>query len=245
MGLDISIQQRLPGFDLNVSFSCEPDQLLCLIGPSGAGKTTIMRIIAGLDRPYRGVITHDNDTWVDTSRNIFMPSQKRNIGYVFQDYPLFPHLNVLKNVSFATRDLDLVCTLMKDFGIWDLRDRRPHEVSGGERQRIAICQALAKRPSIMLLDEPFSALDLITRKRLREKVKSLKSEHSIPVVHVTHDIPEALFLADDILPVVRGRILKKWMMQFILKDRSNILYQMSRQRTKKYKDHTNHIKVPA
>jgi molybdate transport system ATP-binding protein len=105
---------------------------------------------------------------------------------------------------------------MERFGIWHLKDTRPDAISGGERQRCAICQALARQPRALLMDEPFSALDPLTRRKLREAVLGLKAELSIPIIHVTHDIREALFLADDILPVVKGRVFHKWLLQFML-----------------------------
>lgn len=223
MGLCVRIRKRLSLFELNISFSCQAHNLIALIGPSGAGKTTAIRVIAGLDRPDEGVITFDGQTWVDTDKGIFMPPQKRRLGYVFQDYTLFPHLTLYRNVSFAAEDPDLVRDLMKDFDIWTLKDRKPHMVSGGERQRCAIAQALARQPVLLLMDEPFSALDFVTRKRLREQLKSMKKNLSMPVIHVTHDIDEAFFLADEIIPINSGHIMKRWILQFLLKDRSQRL----------------------
>ena len=218
MDLIVRIRKRLPLFDLDVSFACPAENLLALVGPSGAGKTTIIRIIAGLDKPDEGIITFNGQTWVDTEKKIFLPPQERRLGYVFQEYTLFPHLNIYRNVCFAAKKKELVEELMKGLGIWELQDRKPHMVSGGERQRCAIAQALARQPRVLLMDEPFSALDVTTRRKLRQQVKSLKNDLAIPVIHVTHDIDEALFLADDILPLIKGRIMKKWMMQFLLKN---------------------------
>lgn len=218
MDLTVRIKKRLPLFELDVSFACPAENLLALVGPSGAGKTTIIRIIAGLDKPDEGIITFKGQSWVDTEKKIFLPPQERRLGYVFQEYTLFPHLNIYRNVCFAAKDQDLVKELMKGLGIWELKDRKPQMVSGGERQRCAIAQALARQPRVLLMDEPFSALDLNTRRKLRQQVKSMKNDLAIPVIHVTHDIDEALFLADDILPLIKGRVMKKWMMQFLLKN---------------------------
>ena len=216
MGLDVRMKKKLNDFDLNISFSCEDGKLLAIVGPSGAGKTTIIRTLAGLQSPDWGLITYNIETWTDTEHNIYVPTRKRGIGYVFQDYTLFPHVSVYKNIAFAARDKQKVDDLMRLFDIQHIRDSKPHKISGGERQRCAICQALARSPKVLLLDEPFSALDALTRKKLREMLKFLKKELHIPIIHVTHDIREALFLADDILPVVRGRVENKWLLQFML-----------------------------
>jgi molybdate transport system ATP-binding protein len=219
MGLDVRIKKRLKDFELNVRFSCEEGRLLAIVGPSGAGKTTIVRLLAGLQRPDKGLITYKEEVWASTKDKIHVPARKRGIGYVFQEFTLFPHLSVYKNVAFAAHDKKTVDDLLRLFDIWPIRDSNPHTISGGERQRCAICQALARSPRVLLLDEPFSALDALTRRNLREMVKALKKELHIPIIHVTHDIREALFLADDILPVVQGRVEGKWMLQFMLMSR--------------------------
>lgn len=211
MVLKVELKKTLPNFDLEVSFTAKREELKVLIGPSGAGKTTLIRIIAGLERPDEGYVSYNGQVWIDTSQGIFLPPQKRHIGYVFQDYILFPHLTVYKNVAFSTTDREEVENLLKLFDIWDLRESRPHQISGGERQRCAICQSLARRPQVLLLDEPFSALDVENRRKLRQEIKSLKEKLSLPMIHVTHDLSEALLLGDDILPIVRGKIRPKWL----------------------------------
>ena len=216
MSLDVNIVKQLRHFNLHVSFSCSNRELLGIVGPTGAGKTTIIRTICGLEKPDSGRITHNNLIWTSTKDNIDIPTRKRNIGYVFQEYILFPNLNVYKNVAFAAKDHGKVKELMKRLDIWHLKDSRPCNISGGERQRCAICQTLAREPEVLLMDEPFSALDALTRKKLKGLIKSLKSELSIPVIYVTHDIREARELSDDILPVVNGKVDQKWMLQFLL-----------------------------
>jgi molybdate transport system ATP-binding protein len=224
MGLSFNIQKPLISFELDVSFTCKKKRLLVLIGPSGAGKTMLMRHIAGLERPKTGRIVYENQTWVDMDKGVFLPPQSRCVGYIFQDYPLFPHLNMQRNVAFAAGSGTEVEQLMKDFDVWDLRHRKPHEISGGERQRCAICQVLARQPQILLLDEPFSALDVITRRALRDQVIGLKSNLDIPMIYVTHDINEALAIADDILPIVNGRADHDWIQQPVERDeRGNVI----------------------
>lgn len=216
MSLQADMTRRLKHFTLKVSLSCDAGRILSVVGPSGAGKTTILRIIAGLDAPDEGRIAIGNETWTDTQHKVLVPTRRRALGMVFQEFPLFPHLNIWGNVCFSAPDRMLARQLMERFGIWHLRDSMPDAVSGGEKQRCAICQALARRPKVLLMDEPFSALDPLTRRKLREAIRDIKAELSIPILHVTHDIREALFLGDDILPVVRGRVYHRWLLQFML-----------------------------
>lgn len=215
MALIVDIKKRLPDFDLEMSFTCEDGELNVLIGPSGAGKTTIIRIIAGLVEADEGHISYNDKTWVDTDQGISLPTQKRRLGFVFQDYTLFPHLNVYKNIAFASVDESEVEGLLKLFEIWHLRGSMPHKISGGERQRCAICQNLARHPQVLLLDEPFSALDVAIRKKLREGLKNIKKDLDIPIIHVTHDLSEALFLGDAILPIVRGKMAGEWLRKHV------------------------------
>jgi molybdate transport system ATP-binding protein len=220
MALEVNLRRKLEYIDIDVSFSCEEDSLTVLIGPSGGGKSSIIRMISGLDRPDAGSVRFNGQTWYDSASRIFLPPQKRRLGYVFQDYTLFPHLNLYENVTFAAVDKKEAEMLMEFFGIGHLRGQKPDKVSGGERQRCAICQALARKPQLLLLDEPFSALDVITRRILREEMKRLKENLSIPFIYVTHDIGGALFLADQILPIVGGKLDKGWMQRTITREPS-------------------------
>ena len=215
MTLDVCIKKRLNYFDLDINFSCPDEELLAMIGPSGSGKTSIIRMIAGLDRPDEGQISYGNEVWFNSLRQIFIPPQKRRLGYVFQDYTLFPHLTLRENAAFVAPDRKRADDLLEMFGISHLRDRKPEKVSGGERQRCAICQALARNPRALLLDEPFSALDFITRRKLREDIKLIRNEITFPIIYVTHDISEAFALADELLPVVEGKVDKDWLQRAI------------------------------
>ena len=208
--LTARIRKQLNYFPLDVELSCPSGSLTALVGPSGAGKTSLIRVIAGLDRPDQGFVRLGNRTWVDTDEGIFVPPRRRGLGFVFQDYSLFPHLSIRKNVAFATNDDQRVDELLDLFGIRHLEHKKPSRISGGERQRAAFCQALARRPVLLLLDEPFSALDVATREGLRQELKAIKSDLNIPILHVTHDLEEAEYLADTVLPIVDGRVTPSW-----------------------------------
>jgi len=221
--IQAELKKRLKYFDLDIAFSSSADEMLVLIGPSGGGKTTIIRMLAGLTAPDEGRIVFQDEVWFDSARRINLSPQKRCLGYVFQDYTLFPHLNLYDNATFAAVNKMEVDELFDLFKISHLRKRKPHMVSGGERQRCAICQALARHPRLLLLDEPFSALDAITRRGLREELKNLKTGMSFPIIYVTHDINEALFLADEIMPVVDGKNDDGWMQRMITREPSEAL----------------------
>ncbi|MGV8079501.1 MAG: ATP-binding cassette domain-containing protein [Syntrophales bacterium] len=210
-GLHIRLSKRLGKLEIDVAFSCPEGSTLALIGPSGAGKTTIIRMVAGLEQPDDGAILFNGETFFDHARGIRLSPQKRRLGYVFQDYTLFPHLSLFGNAAFAAKDRKEVEGLFRFFGLGPMRDRKPHQVSGGERQRCAICQAMASRPRVLLMDEPFSALDVVTRRKLRDELKKIKEERRLSVLYVTHDITEALYMADVILPVVDGKIDRDWL----------------------------------
>lgn len=218
MTVSASFKKRLKYFDLDVSFICQQENMMVMIGPSGGGKTTIIRMLAGLEKPDEGRVVFGDEVWFDSIDRINVKPQKRRLGYVFQDYNLFPHLNLFDNAAFAAVDKKEVDALFDLFKIGHLKKRKPQMVSGGERQRCAICQALARHPRLLLLDEPFSALDVVTRRGLREELKSLKGKLSCPIIYVTHDINEALFLADEMVPVVDGKIDDGWMQRTITRE---------------------------
>jgi molybdate transport system ATP-binding protein len=183
-----------------------------LFGPSGCGKTTILRCLAGLDRPQRGRIDFGETVWLDTAAGICLPPQRRNVGYLSQDYALFPHLSVTQNIAYGLHGLGRgerqrrVAELLALLGLAGLAARYPGQVSGGQQQRIALARALARRPQLLLLDEPLSALDASTREQLRHELRRVLSDFAIPAIIVTHDRVEAIALADHVVVLDQGMI---------------------------------------
>jgi molybdate transport system ATP-binding protein len=176
------------------------------VGPSGAGKTTVLRVVAGLARPDTGRIALADEVWFDSARRVDRPPEARSVGYVFQDYALFPHLSVRGNVGYG--GAGRVDELLERFGIARLADARPRELSGGERQRVGLARALAREPDVLLLDEPLSALDAHTRDSVRLELQGLLRELGLPTLLVTHDFEDAAALADRIGVLLDGRLLQ-------------------------------------
>jgi ABC-type sulfate/molybdate transport systems ATPase subunit len=181
-------------------------ETLALAGPSGAGKTTVLRAIAGLDRPDRGLIEAAGEVWFDSDRRVHLPPERRSVGLVFQHYALFPHLTVRANVAFGGKER--VDELLERFGIAALADVRPGRLSGGERQRVALARALARRPSVLLLDEPLAALDAATRATVRAELWQILRDLELPAVLVTHDYADAAALADRVGVLVEGKLVQ-------------------------------------
>lgn len=202
--LEARLKKKRDHFVVEVDFSCPDGKLLTLTGPSGSGKTTIIRTLAGLEKPDSGRIQYGKRLWYDSSKNHFLNARFRRVGYVFQEHTLFPHLTVRENVSFACKDKEHVTALLETLRISHLAKSMPHQISGGEKQRAALAQALASGPDVLFLDEPFSALDTHTRLRLRQELSHLKRQLSIPIVMVTHDLEEARQLGDINICLNRG-----------------------------------------
>ncbi len=181
--------------------------VVALTGPSGAGKTTLLRCLAGLERPESGFIQAGEQVWFDAGRSICLGPQSRDVGFLFQDYALFPHLRVAANIAYGLGHLPArerearVGELLDRFGLAGLGDRRIREISGGQQQRVALARALARKPRLLLLDEPLSALDAGLRAELRRELARILSGLDIPVLLVTHDPAEADELADETLAV--------------------------------------------
>ena len=201
--LDLTVPLRSFALELALEVGAET---LALAGPSGAGKTTLLRAVAGLERRARGRIALGARTWLDTGRRVDVPPERRSVGFVFQDYALFPHMTVERNVSFAAPGA--VDDLLGRFGIAQLAGARPGELSGGERQRVALARALARNPDVLLLDEPTAALDAHTRADVRGELRGLLRDLGLPVLLVTHDFEDAAALADRVGALVAGRIVQ-------------------------------------
>lgn len=209
--LRVAIKKRLPDFWLDVDFSVG-DNILVLFGPSGSGKTTTLRCIAGLARPDQGRISNNETVYYSGQEKIFLSPRERHVGYMFQDYALFPHLNVRKNINYAVvrpkeKTRQLYGSLLELLKISHLAEREIDTLSGGEKQRVALARALMAEPSMLLLDEPLSALDYETRVELREELRKLHNLWKIPFVLVTHDAEEAKDMADHIIFLEKGRQL--------------------------------------
>src|SRR3954471_7499288 len=174
-----------------------PGAPLALAGPSGAGKTSLLRVIAGLAPAPRGRVDCGDVTWLDSARGIDVPPEQRRCGLVFQDLALFPHLSALRNVAYAS-DRATALGLLERFGVADRAEARPRELSGGERQRVALARALAAAPRALLLDEPLSALDARTRARAARELAKTLAEAGAPALLVTHDFEEAALLGDSV-----------------------------------------------
>ena len=185
-----------------------------LFGPSGSGKTTVLRCLAGLERPEEGTIQFDGEIWFDSGMGKSVPVQRRNIGFVPQDYALFPHLNVADNIAYSLHGLaamekqSRVVETMRWLGLNGLEQRLPGELSGGQQQRVALARAVVRRPRLLLLDEPLSSLDTPTRQRLRGELRSLLLQLGIPTILVTHDQLEAAALGDQLVVLDQGRMLQ-------------------------------------
>jgi molybdate transport system ATP-binding protein len=203
--LGVDLDHGLRSFRLALALDVGAETV-ALMGPSGAGKTSVLRAVAGLLRPERGRVALGGDTWLDTECRIDLPPERRRVGLVFQEYALFPHMTVRANVAYGGSER--VDELLERFAIAKLGDARPSAISGGERQRVALARALARDPGVLLLDEPLSALDAHTRSRVRQELRELLLDLRLPTLIVTHDFEDAAALADRVGVLVDGRLLQ-------------------------------------
>ena len=211
------LDTHLNDFHLEMNLSAEPGKTTVLLGESGAGKSTVLRLLAGLLHPQQGNISLDDTTYFDSERHICIPPQERPFGYVFQDYALFPHLNVFENVAFGLRAQHLprqairqrVGEALEQVRLAGYDQRRSTQLSGGQQQRVAIARALALQPQLLLLDEPLAALDVQTRREVRQELHRILANIAITTLFVTHQYLEALLFGHSILVLDAGRVIQQ------------------------------------
>ncbi|EAJ0637085.1 sulfate/molybdate ABC transporter ATP-binding protein [Campylobacter jejuni] len=194
--------------DLNFKKDIESGKITALFGESGAGKTTLLKIIAGLIKPKLGRIEVDNELWFDSSKNFSLALQKRKIGFVFQDYALFPNMNVKENIAYAASSKAKISELLTLMDLENLAKIYPKHLSGGQAQRVALARALAREPKILLLDEPLSALDFKMRANLQDELAKILEYFKISTLLVSHDLAEIYKLSHRILELRNGKIIK-------------------------------------
>jgi ABC-type sulfate/molybdate transport systems, ATPase component len=222
-GITLRLRHDAP-IKLDVSLSLARGRTLALVGPSGAGKTSILRAIAGLLAPRDGQISVNGQSWLDTQAGIHLRARDRHVGFVFQSYALFPHMSARHNVMEALLDLPpaqrqvRADALLAQVHLDGLEDRRPRQLSGGQQQRVALARALARDPQVLLLDEPFSAVDHPTRRALHRLLAELRARTDIPIILVSHDVRDAADAADEIALMLDGRIVEQGEPQGLMRD---------------------------
>ncbi len=206
--IKIDITKKLHGasgeMDLSVNLNIKDNEFVALSGKSGSGKTTLLRILAGLEESD-GVIEVDGEVWQNSKRSL--SPQKRRIGFVFQDYALFPNMSVLKNLLYVVKDRNLAQRLLEITELTELRDRLPNTLSGGQKQRVSLCRAMMNRPKLLLMDEPLSALDSEMRTKLQREIKVLHEEFSTTTIMVSHDASEIYRLASRVVVLDLGKVI--------------------------------------
>ena len=213
-GLQVVVRQKHP-VNLDVTLQCAAGELLALVGPSGSGKSTVLRTIAGLNRADQAHIVCHNTVWDNSDKNVHVRPQQRMVGLVFQEYALFPHKSALENVMLAisgknrSSKRSKAIALLEKTNMTGLEQRMPTTLSGGQKQRVALARALAREPKVLLLDEPFSAVDQQTRRKLYRELAALRRTLPIPIVLVTHDLAEVQLLADSLSLMHRGLSLQQ------------------------------------
>lgn len=206
--ISLNIKKELHGsngvMNLDINLSLQNGEFVALSGVSGSGKTTLLRVLAGLEEAF-GEIIVDGEIWLN--EKIKKPIQKRDIGFVFQDYALFPNLSVIDNLLYVKKDKDLAKQLLNLTDLYELKNRYPNSLSGGQKQRISLCRALMKRPKILLMDEPLSALDPHMRLKLQDEILTLHKEFKTTTIMVSHDPSEMYKLASRVLVLKDGKII--------------------------------------
>lgn len=212
--LEIDVHKRLRNFDLKIRLMVAEGEVMMLVGENGCGKTTLLNIIAGLTAPDSGEISLSGWPLFDSERRIDIPPDSRNVGYVFQNYALFPHMSVYENVAFGLRARRLsrdeiesrVKCQLKASGLWEMRFSKATKISGGEKQRVALARALVTEPHLLLLDEPFAAMDLKRQSTMRKELRSIITDYMIPTIIVTHDIRDITCIGDKVCLLEEGKI---------------------------------------
>lgn len=214
--IKIDIQKKLEAADgpmlLKLKGELHKGQLLAIYGASGVGKSSLLRILAGLMEPDEGRIEVNGELWLDSRQKLNIKSQRRNVGLVFQEYALFPHMSVRQNLQYALgkgKDSDLIDELIDITGLSALQHRIPAYLSGGQQQRVAVARAIVRKPQLLMLDEPFSALDEEMREQLQNYLSEIHKKYKLTTILVSHDVPEICKLADQIWEIERGEIQRK------------------------------------
>jgi molybdate transport system ATP-binding protein len=213
--LRVELRHRLNRLDLDLALAVPAGGTLALVGPSGAGKSTVLRAVAGLFRPDQGRIAHGPRVYLDTATGVDVRPEQRRVGFVYQDGALFPFLTVVANVAYGVRDgrrgghrEAVARSVLERFGIARLAGARPGDLSGGERQRVALARAVASGPEILLLDEPLSALDAVTKAEVAAELEARVRDLGLPTILVSHDFADVLGLADTVAVLQAGRIVQ-------------------------------------
>jgi len=212
LNIQKSLQSAQGCLTLDIDCQIEARALTTLYGVSGAGKTTLLRILAGLLNPEKGLITVSGETWLDTNKKLCLPPQQRSIGFVFQDYALFPNMTVRGNLEYALEkgsDKQVVDELTEVMELEQLQNRYPATLSGGQKQRVALARALVRKPRLLLLDEPLAALDHEMRLKLQDHILKVHKAYGLTTILVSHDIAEIYKMADRILVLEEGRIMRQ------------------------------------
>jgi molybdate transport system ATP-binding protein len=196
---------------LEVFAEIDEHELICVFGHSGAGKTTLLRILAGLTKPDKGRIVFGDTVWFDSEKKINVPAKQRNVGFMFQDYALFPNMSVERNILFAQKkkDRDEVDGLLYLFGLNTLKNQKPGQLSGGQKQRVALARALASKPAILMLDEPLSALDMGMRQELQGEILKAHKLLNTLTLMVSHDVDEVMGLATSVIFIKNGKVISR------------------------------------
>lgn len=206
--------------NLKIQTEIGAGELVALFGASGAGKTTLLRIISGLLNPDQGKVLFGDTIWFDSEKQINLPTQQRNIGFMFQDYALFPNMTVEENIFFAqtVKDIKAASELIAIFGLHELRKRKPAKLSGGQKQRLALARALARKPQLLLLDEPLSALDAEMRVMLQDEIRRAHEMLGATTLMVSHDLNEVFRLASHVVMIENGEITKSGTPETVFSD---------------------------